>query len=85
LASGREVSHIHAPLKLQAADDRFSDLNAWVSANLAGSLTLQTRTHHRASIREPYDLPGDLGERNAYQLRLFAVRGDRRFGAGGSL
>lgn len=28
-----------APLKLQAADDRFSDLNAWVSANLAGSLT----------------------------------------------
>lgn len=30
------------PLKLQAADDRFSDLHAWVSANLARSLTLET-------------------------------------------
>ncbi|CAN7726557.1 GlxA family transcriptional regulator [Neorhizobium sp. LjRoot104] len=35
-------SQYSAPLKLQAADDRFSDLHAWVSANLAGSLTLET-------------------------------------------
>jgi transcriptional regulator GlxA family with amidase domain len=33
-------SQFSAPLKLQASDDRFSDLHAWISANLARPLTL---------------------------------------------
>ncbi len=34
-------SQYSAPLKLQAADDRFSDLHAWISANLVQPLTLE--------------------------------------------
>jgi transcriptional regulator GlxA family with amidase domain len=35
-------SQFSAPLTLQTADDRFSDLHAWISANLARALTLDT-------------------------------------------
>lgn len=35
-------SQFSAPLKLQASDERFSDLHAWMSANLARPLTLDT-------------------------------------------
>ena len=35
-------SQFSAPLKLQAADDRFSDLHSWISANLTDTLTLDT-------------------------------------------
>ncbi|PZU25679.1 MAG: AraC family transcriptional regulator [Shinella sp.] len=35
-------SQYSAPLKLQSADDRFSDLHAWISANLTRSLTIET-------------------------------------------
>lgn len=35
-------SQFSVPLKLQAVDDRFSDLHAWISANLARPLTLDT-------------------------------------------
>ena len=35
-------SQFSAPLRLQTADDRFSDLHAWISANLTRPLTLDT-------------------------------------------
>ncbi len=47
-------SQYSAPLKLQAADDRFSDLHAWVSANLTRSLTLETLADRAGMSRRSF-------------------------------
>jgi transcriptional regulator GlxA family with amidase domain len=39
-------SQFSAPLKLQACDDRFADLHAWISTNLARPLTLDRLADH---------------------------------------
>lgn len=47
-------SQFSAPLMLQAADDRFSDLHAWISENLNRALTLETLADRAAMSRRSF-------------------------------